>query len=121
MYFRQGTGSLIMNQYPGITYHDVKSIVNHLGEEVCKIMPDFQTLTGCDCTALLFGRFKYSIFKSMQKHSNAERLLLSLNTESVDVPDVIDFIITLSLAKSKIRTQCMGILRVNSARALAFM
>ena len=29
----------------------------------------------------------------MQKHSNAERLLLSLNTEKVEVSDVIDFII----------------------------
>ena len=29
----------------------------------------------------------------MQKHSNAERLLLNLNTERVEVPHVIDFII----------------------------
>ena len=29
----------------------------------------------------------------MQKHSNPERLLLNLNTERVEVPDVIDFII----------------------------
>ena len=29
----------------------------------------------------------------MQKHSNAEKLLLSLNTERVEVTDVTDFII----------------------------
>ena len=56
-------------------------------------MPAFHALTGCDYTAPFFGRSKYSIFKNMQKHSNAERLLLSLNTERVEVPEVIDFII----------------------------
>ena len=56
-------------------------------------MPAFHALTGCDYTSPFFGRSKYSIFKNMQKHSNTERLLLSLNTERVEVPEVIDLII----------------------------
>ena len=91
VYFRQGTGSSMKNQYIGITYHGVKSLANHLGEAVCKIMPAFHTLTGCDYTTPFFGRSKYSKFKNMQKHSNGERLLLNLNTEKVEVPGVIDF------------------------------
>ena len=60
---------------------------------MCKIMPAFHALTGCNYTAPFFGRSKYNIFKNMQKHSNAEKLLLSLNTERVEVTDVTDFII----------------------------
>ena len=37
VYFRKGTGS----SNDGTTYHDVKSLLNHLGEAVCKIMPAF--------------------------------------------------------------------------------
>ena len=67
VYFRQGTGS----SNDGIIYHNVKSLAKHLGEAVCKIMPPFHALTGCDYTAPFFGRLKYRIFKNMQKHSNA--------------------------------------------------
>ena len=66
----------------------------NMGKEACcKIMPAFHTLTGCDYTASVFGPSKYNIFKNMQKHSNAKRLLSSLNTKRVEVPDAIDFII----------------------------
>ena len=66
----------------------------NMGKEACcKIMPAFHTLTGCDYTAPIFGQSKYNIFKNMQKHSNAKRLLSSLNTKRVEVPDAIDFII----------------------------
>ena len=64
-------------------------------------MPAFHALTECDYTTPFFGRSKYSIFKNMQKHSNAERLLLSLNTERIDVPDVIDFIIHIIYSRPK--------------------
>ena len=87
--FWQGTGS----SNDGITYHDVKSLANHLGEAVCKIMPAFHALTVCDYTSPFFGRSKNIIVKNIQKHSNDERLLLSLNTERVEDPDVFDFII----------------------------
>ena len=50
-----------------------------------KIMPAFHTLTGADYTAPLFGRSKYSILQNMQKYSNTKRLLLSLNTERIEV------------------------------------
>ena len=66
----------------------------NMGKEACcKIMPAFHTLTGCDYIASVFGQSKYNIFKNMQKHSNAKRLLSSLNTKRVEVPDAIDFII----------------------------
>ena len=64
-------------------------------------MPAFHALTGCDYTTPFFGRSKYSIFKNIQKHSNAGRLLLSLNTERVEVPDVIDFIIHIVYNRQK--------------------
>lgn len=51
VFFEQGTGSSIY----GITYHDGKSLANHLGEAVCKIMPTLRTLTGCNFTVPLFG------------------------------------------------------------------
>ena len=89
VYFRKGTGS----SNDEITNHDVESLANPLGEALCKIMPAFNALTVCDYTAPFLGRSKYSIFKNMQKDSNTVRLLLSLNTERVEVPDVIDFII----------------------------
>ena len=101
VHFQQSTGS----SNGGITYHDVKSLANHLGEAVCKIMPAFHALTGCDYTIPFLGRSKYSIFKNMQKDSNAERLLLSLNTERVEVPDVIDFIIHIAYNRQNLRKQ----------------
>ena len=88
VYFRQGTGS----SNDGITYHDMKSLANHLGEAACKIMPAFDALTGWDYTTPYFVRSKYSIFTNTQNYSNTERLLLRLNTERVEV-SVIDFII----------------------------
>ena len=69
VFFRQGTGSSIY----GITYHDRKSLANHLGEVVYKIMPTLHTLIGCDYTVLFFGRSKNRIFENIQKHSNAEK------------------------------------------------
>ena len=40
VYFGQCTGS----SNHGITYHDLKSLANYLGEPVCKIMPAFHAL-----------------------------------------------------------------------------
>ena len=37
----------------------------------------------------------------MQKHSNAQRLLLILNTENVESPDVVDFIIHIVYNRAK--------------------
>ena len=39
----------------GITCHDAKSLANHLREAANKIMPAFNTFTGCDYTAPFFG------------------------------------------------------------------
>ena len=61
----------------------------------------FHALTGSNYTNPFFGQSKYSIFKNIQQHSNAERLLLSLNTERVEVPDVIDFIIRIVYNRPK--------------------
>ena len=97
LYFRQGTGT----SKDGITYHDVKSLANHLGENVCKIMPAFHALTGCDYTAPFYGRSKYTIFKKMQKDRNAEIMLSSLNTERVNVPEVIEFILHIAYNRPK--------------------
>lgn len=66
-----------------------------------KIMSAFHTLTGCYYIVPFFGQCKYSIFKNIQKHSNAKRLLLSLNIEGFKVPDFIDFIIYILYKRSR--------------------
>ena len=80
----------------------MKSLANNLREAVYKIMSAFHTLTGCYYIVPFFGQCKYSIFKNIQKHSNAKRLLLSLNIEGFKVPDFIDSHRTQSTLKMKI-------------------
>lgn len=79
----------------------MKSLANHLREAVYKIMSAFHTLTGCYYIVPFFGQCKYSIFKNIQKHSNAKSLLLSLNIEGFKVPDFIDFIIYILYKRSR--------------------
>ena len=87
LYFRQGTTS----SKEGITYHNVKALANHLGEQICKCLPAFHVLTGSDYTQPFFGRSKFCCFKKMQKNPDTMILLSSLDSTDADVDKVIDF------------------------------
>ena len=54
LYFRQGKTT----DRKGITYQDVGSLVNKLGEDICKVLPLFHALNGSDFTHPFFGEQK---------------------------------------------------------------
>ena len=79
LYFRQGTHF----SKEGITNHNVTSLYNLLGTIICKVLPGFHALTGCDYTKPFFGRSKYGIFKKMYQKSLSRNLLQSLSMKFV--------------------------------------
>ena len=89
LYFRQGTQS----SKEGVTYHDVKSLANHLGSNVCKNLPGFHALTGCDYTNPFYGRSKYGSYKQMLKKPTSVDMLDSLAEDESDVGAVTEFIL----------------------------
>lgn len=89
LYFRQGTAT----SKCGITYHNVKSLAEHLGGDICKRLPAFHVLTGCDFTQPFYGRSKYRSFRKMQQNPNTLSLLSSLETTEADINEVIDFVL----------------------------
>ena len=56
------------NDKDGVNYHDIHAITDHLGEEICQILPCFHTLTGSDLTRPFFGSSKINFFKKCWKH-----------------------------------------------------
>ena len=89
LYLRHGTQS----SKDGITYHDVTSLYNHLGDIFCRILPAFHALTGSDYTYPFFGHSKYGIFKKMLQVPFSAELLSSLTTSSINVNEIIDFVL----------------------------
>jgi hypothetical protein len=89
LYFRQGTTSSKV----GITYHNVKALADHLGEEVSKSLPAFHVLTGSDFTQPFLGRSKYRCFRKMLGNPDTTSLLSSLVSEHADVDKVTDFVL----------------------------
>ena len=62
LYFRQGK----TKDKEGITYHNIHAIANHLGEEICSVLPAFYTLAGSDFTNSFFNRSKIQAFKNVE-------------------------------------------------------
>ena len=89
IYFRQGK----QKDKAGITYHEVIPLAKHLGKRICNILPAYHALTGCDYTMPFFGRTKFTCFKRMLSHPETCDLLESLNTESGDATQIIEFIL----------------------------
>ena len=87
LYFRQGT----VSSRPGVTYHNVKALADHLGESVCNILPAFHALTGSDFTQSFFGRSKFTSYKKMQKMQSISQLdtLGSLHANQTTITDFI--------------------------------
>ena len=89
LYLRHGTQS----SKDGITYHDVTSLYNHLGDIFCRILPVFHALTGSDYIFPFFRHSKYDIFKKILQVPFSAELLSSLSTSSVNVNVIIDFVL----------------------------
>ena len=89
LYFRQGTAS----SKGGITYHDVTTLAEHLGEDVCKVLPTFHVVTGSDFTQPFFGRSKFRCLKKMKDNPQTMSLLSSLESSEIIMNDVTDFIL----------------------------
>ena len=89
LYIRHG----VRNSKNGIQYHDVISLSNCLGPRICKVLPAFHALTGCDYTRPFFGRTKYGTFKKMLKSPKCADLLLTLTTTDVNMGEVVDYIL----------------------------
>ena len=88
-YFRQV--NTIDNE--GITYHDIRAIANHLGKEICSVLPAFHTLTGSDFTHRFFNCLKIQAFKKMLRISTSHKLLLSLLSDKSNGSEVTDFVL----------------------------
>ena len=89
LYFRQGK----TKDKEGITYHNIHAISNHLGEEICSVLPAFYTLVGSDFTNSFFNRLKIQAFKKMLRISNFHKLLLSLPSGEPNISEVTDFVL----------------------------
>ena len=87
LYFRQGKTT----DRKGITYHDVHSLANKLGGNICKVLPLFHALTGSDFTHPFFGRTKIATFRKMLKTPSSNQLLSSMATENVNINEVTRF------------------------------
>ena len=85
LYFRQGT---VLSR-PGVTYHNVKALADHLGESVCNINPAFHALTGSDFAQPFFVRSKFTFHKKMQKIQSISQLdtLGSLHANQTTITD----------------------------------
>ena len=89
LYFRQGK----TKDKEGITYHNIHAISNHLGEEICSVLPAFYTLVGSDFTNSFFNRLKIQALKKMLRISNFHKLLLSLPSGEPNISEVTDFVL----------------------------
>ena len=88
-YFRQGKTA----DRKGITYHDVDSLANKLGENICKVLSLFHALPGSNFTHPFFGRTKTATFRKMVKTPSSYQVLSSMATENVNMNEVTRFIL----------------------------
>ena len=66
-------------------YLFINSIYWELGETICKALPAYHSLTGCDWTASLFKKGKVRPLKPLQKDTDAQIGLSELSTlERID-------------------------------------
>ena len=71
VFFRQGKSS----DTDGITYHNINSVSDYIGSEICEILPCFHALTGSDYSNPFFGRPKVQPFKRMVAAPSSVSLL----------------------------------------------
>ena len=68
-------------------YVSIEKLANTFGEEVCRVLPGYHTLTGCDTTSYPFGIGKMRPFKKMIK-SNKIHLLSNLGRSTESSNDI---------------------------------
>ena len=73
----------------GITYHNISSVSDYIGAEICEILPCFHALTSSDYANLFFGRTKVHSFKRKVLTPSSLSLLSSMKLENADIPAVI--------------------------------
>ena len=89
LYFRQGKSS----DKTGITYHDIRSVADKLGIEICLIILCFHALTGSDFTFPFYYRAKITVFRKMLKSKDSYKLLESMATCEPNIKDVTEFVL----------------------------
>ena len=68
-----------------LRFMNVNSIYSELGETLCKVLPAYHTLSGCDYTASFFKKGKVRPLKLLKKDTDAQIVLSKLSTlEEID-------------------------------------
>ena len=68
-----------------LQFINVNSIYSELGETLCKALPAYHALTGCNYTASFFKKSKVRLLKLLQKDTDAQIVLSELSTlEEID-------------------------------------
>ena len=63
----------------GVQVINVNKINSELSEILCKALPSYQALTGCDYTELFFKKGKILPFKLLQKDTDVQIVLSELS------------------------------------------
>ena len=108
LYFRQGKST----DKAGITYHDVSSLAEKLGVEVCLIILCFHALTGSDFTFAFYYRSKITVFRKMLKTKDSWKLLRSLSTVHPNIEDVTRYVLYI-VYNRPLREKSLGEARYN--------
>ena len=58
VFFHQGK----ISETDGITYHNINSVSDYIGAEICEILPCFHALTGSDYTNPFFRKNQSTVF-----------------------------------------------------------
>ena len=87
----------------GITYHNINSVSDYIGAEICEILPCSHALTRSDYTNPFFGRTKVLSFKWMVAALSSASVLSSMKSKNVDIPPVIKVI--LQIIYNRLKTE----------------
>ena len=77
----------------GITYHDVRSLADELGREICHVILCFHALTGSDFTFPFYYRSKITVFRKMLKTKDSWKLLESMLSDHPNIKDITEFVL----------------------------
>ena len=73
------------------TYFDVFDNLSYFGKFICRALPYFHALTGCDTTSSLYQLSKAKFWKTwMKRHNNNHESLTRIFKRLVDQPNNID-------------------------------
>ena len=108
VFFRQGKTS----DKDGILYTEIQPLADHLGEQVCSVLPAFHILTGSDYTSTFYGKTKYTCFKRMVARPDSMFLLNSLSSPNANISEVSEFVLRVIYNRPK-QEKSLGQARYN--------